>query len=210
MRPINRSSLPHLVDCTINWLRIRLHTPLALALARWWGINIGAGCRFYGLPLFRRLPDSSIRIGSGCEFRSSQRSNLAGVNRRCSIATVGERARIEIGDDCGFSGTVIGAASEIVLGKRVMVGANSTITDTDWHPIDPAARAAGAVGPCAPIRIEDDVWLGMHVTVLKGVTIGARTTVAANSLVMHSLPPGVVAAGIPARVIKQIDPVEPR
>lgn len=210
MRPINRSSLPHLVDCAIFWIRGRFHTAWVIVLARWWGIQIGAGCRFYGLPIFRRLPDSSIRIGQGCQFRSSQRSNFAGISRRCSIATVGEQAYIEIGDDCGFSGTVIGAASKIILGKRVMAGANSTITDTDWHPLDPAARAAGAAGPCAPIQIGDDVWLGMHVTVLKGVTIGAGTMVAANSVVVNSLPPGVVAAGIPARVIKQIEPVEPQ
>ena len=111
-----------------------------------------------------------------------------------------------MGDDCGLSGAVIGAAERIVLGDRVMVGANATITDTDWHPLDPEARSGGGLGDSAPIVIEDDVWIGLNVTVLKGVTIGKGTTVAANSVVVQSLPPGALAAGAPARPVKTIAP----
>jgi len=80
------------------------------------------------------------------------------------------------------------AASGIFIGDRVLCGANVTITDTDWHPVDPRSRQLRECGRALPVRIEDDVWLGMNVTVLKGVTIGAGTAVAANSTVTKSLP----------------------
>jgi acetyltransferase-like isoleucine patch superfamily enzyme len=111
---------------------------------------------------------------------------------------------VSVGDRCGFSGTVIAAAESIAIGDRVMCGANVTITDTDWHPIDSGRRSAGEPGRSAAVVIESDVWIGMNVTVLKGVTIGAGTVVAAGSLVTHSLPPGVVAAGQPAVPVRTI------
>ncbi|HUT62199.1 MAG TPA: DapH/DapD/GlmU-related protein [Phycisphaerae bacterium] len=67
----------------------------------------------------------------------------------------------------------------------------------------PTCRA-GHAGKSAPVWIGDDVWLGLSVVVLKGVTIGARTVVAAGSIVTRSLPPGVVAAGTPPRVVGQV------
>jgi galactoside O-acetyltransferase len=85
-----------------------------------------------------------------------------------------------------------------------MAGANSSISDTDWHPIDPISRNAGDAGASSPVIIEHDVWLGANVMVLKGVTIGAGSTIAANSVVTKSIPSGVVAGGIPARVLKRI------
>jgi maltose O-acetyltransferase len=55
------------------------------------------------------------------------------------------------------------------------------------------------------VLIGDNVWLSVNVTVLKGVTIGANTIVGAGSVVTRSLPAGVVAAGVPARVLRRID-----
>jgi acetyltransferase-like isoleucine patch superfamily enzyme len=85
-----------------------------------------------------------------------------------------------------------------------MCGANVTITDTNWHPLDWRDRLAGKPGEYAPVVIEDDVWLGMNVTVLKGVTIGRRTVVGAGSIVTRSLPAGVIAAGQPAVIIRTL------
>jgi acetyltransferase-like isoleucine patch superfamily enzyme len=112
------------------------------------------------------------------------------------ISTLRPGASILIGSGCGFSGTVVAAACNIVLGDRVRCGANTVITDTDWHWDDP--RSGGA----CPVVIEDDVWLGLNVIVLKGVTIGAGSIIGAGSVVTHSIPSGVIAAGNPARVVK--------
>jgi acetyltransferase-like isoleucine patch superfamily enzyme len=149
-----------------------------------------------------------MRIGKGCEFRSARWSNLVGVNRPCILSTMLEGALLEIGDGCGFSGTTIGCAARVILGRRVMCGANTTITDTDWHPIHWKPRAEGLTGNIASVEIGDDVWLGMSSMVLKGVTIGRRTVVGAGSIVSRSLPEGVIAAGVPAVVIRKLLPAD--
>lgn len=199
MRHIDRDSLPHVVECIYRIAVKRWHTVWGRLAARWWGVYLEQNCIFNGQPKFRRHPGSSITIGSGSKFNSSPISNYIGVNRPCILSTLNEGARIKIGSNCGFSGTVIGCAIEIIIGENVMCGANTLITDTDWHTDDPRSR------PDAAVIIESGVWLGVNVTVLKGVTIGENTLVAAGSTVVHSLPANVAAGGVPAKVLKKID-----
>lgn len=202
---LNRENAPHYFNCLLNLTRAGVDTKVARALAWWWRVEMGADCSFYGRPIFHRAPGSAIRIGDKCEFRSAHWSNLVGINRPCAISTLRENASLQIGHMCGFSGTVVGCASYIFIGDRTMCGANVTITDTDWHAFDSNERHAGGSGPAAPVIIGEDVWLGMNVTVLKGVEIGSRTVVGAGSVVSRSLPPGVIAAGQPAVVIRSLD-----
>jgi hypothetical protein len=204
MRSITRDSLPHLFATARDTFRGRIHTVACRALARWWGIGIGPGCRFYGVPIMRRFPGSRIQVGARCQFRSAPWSNLIGLARPCYLSTLSERAVITIAEGCGFSGTVIGAAERIEIGRNVFCGGNVTITDTDWHPVNPQARINGDAGLAAPVVIGDRVWLSMNVIVLKGVTIGAETVVAAGSVVSRSLPGGVLAGGSPAKVICEL------
>jgi acetyltransferase-like isoleucine patch superfamily enzyme len=199
MRKIDRDTLPHLVNCLVKMAGRSWYTSWSRLMAAWWGVTLGGGCFFYGLPCFRRLPGSTITISYNCEFLSTHTSNLIGINRPCMISTLAEGATIEIGANCGFSGTVIGCATRIVFGDNVMCGANTLITDTDWHTNDPRT------GPDAPVIIGKGVWLGVGVTVLKGVTIGENTLVAAGSVVTKSLPANVIAGGIPAKPFKQMD-----
>lgn len=199
MRPISIDAIPHLTRCLWDSLRCRVSTIKTKWLAFYWRIFLGRGCRFYGSPIFRRAPGSRIVVGERGTFRSAVWSNFAGINHPCILATLGENAIIRIGDDCGFSGASICSEKSVIIGRRVMVGANSCIYDTDWHPVDPARRATGEAGASIPVIIEDDVWLGANVVVLKGVTIGAGSIIAANSVVTKSIPPGVVAGGTPAR-----------
>ena len=198
MHPVNRDSLPHIVACITKLFRQKIFTRLTYWLCRWWGIDIASDCIFDGLPYFYRCPGSQIYIGCRCRFNSSKKSNLIGINHSCMISTLREKTIIEIGGGCGFSGTVIGAEKQVVLGKNVRCGANTIITDTDWHTDDPGT------GKAAAVIIEDDVWLGVNAVVLKGVTIGKGTIIGANSVVTVSLPAGVVAAGNPAKVIREI------
>ena len=114
------------------------------------------------------------------------------------ISTLAKGAIIEIGDGCGFSGTVIGAALHVRLGKNVRCGANTLITDSDWHTDD------YRVGKDAPVIIEENVWLGYGVKVLKGVHIGKNSLIGANSIVTKDIPENVIAAGNPCRVVKQL------
>lgn len=167
--------------------------------AHWWGIKIGKRVRFNGKVIFRRIQDSDITIGENCSFNSSHSSNLIGVYSPCMVSTIKRGAKIEIGNGCGFSGTVIGAALHIKLGDNVRCGANTLITDSDWHSDD------YRTGEDKPVIIEDNVWLGYGVKVLKGVRIGKNSLIGANSVVTKDIPANVVAVGNPCRVIKQLE-----
>jgi acetyltransferase-like isoleucine patch superfamily enzyme len=112
------------------------------------------------------------------------------------ISTMTREAEVRIGKGCGFSGTVVAAFKQIVLGDNVVCGANTLITDSDWHPEDPRA------GVPAPVILGSNVWLGVNATVLKGVRIGDNSVVGACSVVTRDIPSNVFAAGNPCRVIK--------
>jgi galactoside O-acetyltransferase len=92
--------------------------------------------------------------------------------------------------------------SPVHIGNRVMIAPHVTLA-TDGHPLHPATRATGQQFS-APIRIEDDVWLGANVTVLPGVIIGQGSVVAAGAVVNAHVPPNVVVGGVPARILRTI------
>ena len=159
------------------------------------GVRLGKGCQFYGILHFRRYPFSSIEIGKNCTFRSDHTSNLIGVNHKCIISTRQKGSVIIIGDNCGFSGVSIGAALEIRIGNNVLCGANAIIIDNDGH----SDRSNSLP---KPVIIEDNVWIGVNTTILKGVTIGENSIIGANSLVVKDIPPNVIAGGNPCKVLK--------
>jgi acetyltransferase-like isoleucine patch superfamily enzyme len=161
------------------------------------GIKFESGNEFYGIPKVVRTPFSSIKIGKNNRFRSDASSNLIGINHKCILSTHSRGAIIQIGDNCGFSGVSIGASEKIIIGNSVLFGANSVITDFDWHSdrYDSGSR---------PIIIHDNVWIGLNTVILKGVEIGENSIVGANSLVIKSIPANVIAGGNPCKVLKEI------
>jgi acetyltransferase-like isoleucine patch superfamily enzyme len=173
--------------------------------AAYWDVDLGPGCSFYGPIVFVRVGSSRISVGAECVFRSSYRSNQIGLNRPCMLSTLRRGAELIIGDGCGLSGTVISAAERVVLGRGVRCGGNVTITDTDWHSPESPDKGPGDA-PHAPVVIEDGAWLGLNVVVLKGVTIGRGSVVAAGSVVVDPVPPGVIVGGNPARPIRTLVP----
>jgi acetyltransferase-like isoleucine patch superfamily enzyme len=203
-RGFNRATAPHLVQCALNLIRSKVQTPIARGLAWWWNVELGPGCRFYGMPTFRLLPGSSVKIGPNCEFRSTKWSNMAGIQRPCIISCHTQNAKVEIGRDCGMSATIIGCAVHVKIGDRVMCGANASIIDTDWHPIDWRDRQTSRPAYRVPVVIGDDVWIGMGAMILKGVEIGPRSVIGAGSIVTKSIPADVVAAGNPAVVVRNL------
>jgi len=77
--------------------------------------------------------------------------------------------------------------------------------DTDFHPLDAALRRLEpSRGATRPVVIEDDVFIGVNCLILKGVTIRRGSVIGAGSVVTGSVPPHVVAAGNPARVVREL------
>jgi acetyltransferase-like isoleucine patch superfamily enzyme len=127
---------------------------------------------------------------------------------------LGADARVSIGDYCYFTNAVLLSELEVRVGNYVLIGWNTTITDTDFHPIAPAERIADAIAcsplgkgrprpPVArkPVIIDDDVWIGPNATILKGVRIGAGAIVEPGALVTRDVPAGARVLGNPAQVV---------
>ena len=163
-------------------------------------MRIAKGWTFKGMP-FIRVGGMGSRIEIGDDFTaiSNIKDNSIGVPHRVVIRTVANGAEIVIGSGVGVSGCVISAAKSIHIGDRVLIGSGALIFDSDLHPL--AAGERHGQGVCAPIVIEDDVFIGARAIVLKGVAIGKGAVVGAGAVVAKDVPPGAIVVGNPAKVI---------
>jgi maltose O-acetyltransferase len=114
-------------------------------------------------------------------------------------------SRIEIGSGTRLNGAGIMAYTTVRVGPRCILG-STVIFDSDFHPLDPARRHdPTAPVSTRPISIEQNVWLAGQTAVLKGTRIGENSVVAFRAVVSGDVPPNVVVAGNPARIVKRFD-----
>jgi acetyltransferase-like isoleucine patch superfamily enzyme len=121
--------------------------------------------------------------------------------------TLSPDARIEIGQGCFLNRNVMLAALELVeIGDHVMFANGCFVGDADHRFDDPDVPITWqGFSSEGPVRIGSNCWFGVNCVVTSGVEIGERCVIGANSVVTEDLPRGVIAAGIPARVIREID-----
>jgi len=157
----------------------------------------------YAFKRFLSKQDSALVIGAHC--------TMDGVH-----FAIGREGRVTIGDYCYFTNAVLLCEMELLIGNYVVIGWNTTLADTDFHPLAPAERVADAIA-CSPLGqgrprpeiakkpvvLADDVWIGPNVTILKGVNIGAGAFIEAGSLVTRDVPPGARVLGNPAQIVGQ-------
>ena len=150
-------------------------------------------------PWYTAISGPNIRIGKCATIISEpdQRTRIAVWGLE-----IGE-GKIDIGDYVLVSpGCRISACFDITIGDSVMMANGVYITDSDWHgAYDRVERPKDPT----PISIADNVWLGDHCTILKGVTIGENSIVGSKSVVTRDVPANVIVAGNPAKVVKQLD-----
>lgn len=94
--------------------------------------------------------------------------------------------------------------SPIVIGRSVLLGPGVVLACAG-HPLDPGQRKSGAYETSAPITIADNVWIGANTTVCGGVEIGEGSVIGAGSVVNKNIPAGVLAAGVPCKVLRQLN-----
>ena len=173
------------------------------------GVPWGGRWRIYGMPIIQRCRGSRILMGPGLQLRSWPTSNPLAPNHPVVLATRSPAAVLSIGHDVGMSSATLVAAEGIEIGDRVLIGANSVIVDTDFHPLHPDTRRRDILaGRHRPVVVEDDVFVGMNALILKGVRIGAGAVVAAGSVVVGDVPPGAIVAGNPARIVCDLESME--
>ncbi|MBL8131242.1 MAG: acetyltransferase [Anaerolineae bacterium] len=146
-----------------------------------------------------------MHFGAHLTLRSLAASNPLAPNHPVVLTTREAGAALTIGEYVGITGGAVVCAQRVSIGSHVMIGANSIICDTDFHPLDAAVRRERPLDAAtAPVIIEDDVFIGMGCLILKGVTIGRGSVIGAGSVVTRDVPAGVIAAGSPARVIRAL------
>lgn len=172
------------------------------------GVRVGKGLRVSGLPILRLAEGTQLNIGEHVLLLSRPSDNPLRNVAPCSFSLIQRGAVIELGDHSSFSGTVMCAATRITIGKHVMIGANCTLSDTDFHPLLPEQRRIHRTRGAAarPIIIEDDVFIGTQAIILKGTHLGAGCVVGAGAVVSGTFPPRSVIVGSPAVVVKQLEP----
>jgi len=110
---------------------------------------------------------------------------------------------LEIGENVFINyGTAFAAQQLVRIGADCSIGTHVIIMDNNFHRLEPERRNEQPAS--APVILEENVWLGARVIVLPGVTIGRDSVIGAGSVVTKSIPPRSLAAGVPAKVIKNL------
>jgi acetyltransferase-like isoleucine patch superfamily enzyme len=173
-----RNSLP--------WNRARIHYELARrqAFARW---------PLHGDAL-TMLRDGRLEVGANVLFEPGVWITAPAPGRVC----IGAGTLLNLG-------VTIAALELVEIGEHCMFANGCMITDANHRFDDPSMPVPWqGFTSKGPTRVGDNVWCGANVVVTSGVTIGERCVIGANSVITENIPPFSVAAGAPAKVIRQI------
>ncbi len=165
--------------------------------------SCGAGTRLTGF-VEKRAQAASIEVGQSCLMQGQ-------------LVVERDQSRLKLGDRVLVGGgTVIDCALSITVEDDVLISYQCVLADSDNHSLYPELRSGDLAtwmdgrrhnwshSAMAPIRICRGVWIGARSIILKGVTVGRGAVVGMGSVVTHDVPEGVVVAGNPARVIREI------
>lgn len=147
--------------------------------------------------------DGKVIIGDNVMFGYELAPHFYGFHELIQART--ENSIITIGDNTKISNDVsIISFKSIQIGRNCLIGDRLTVYDCDGHGINPYTRC-DSIGNAESVIIGDDVWIGSMVTILKGVSIGNNSIIAANSVVTHDVPNNSIVAGNPAKLVKRIE-----
>ena len=177
----------------LNMINLKIHNA-----------RIGKYCTINGI--LRLYGKGSLKLNNNVCINSNYRVNPIGGNNFTSFY-IKKGASLEIGDNTGMSNVAICAFEKIKIGSRCKIGGNVCIYDTDFHSIDYNQRASTPETgiKTSPVSIGDDVFIGAHSIILKGVKIGDRSIIGAGSVVTKNIPADEIWAGCPAVFIKKLN-----
>lgn len=164
----------------------------------------------------RRVSYGKDLRGNACLIKNKGRIELGnhvflhsypdGALFRTALLTHCDSSLIKIGDNCVLNGTTIHSRKAVIIGNDCMFGPGVVIIDNDSHNLstNPMVRKFGKIAEESVI-IGDNVWVGMHSIILKGVHIGDNSIIAAGSVVSKNIPSNQIFGGNPAMCIKKLD-----
>ncbi|WP_297685110.1 acyltransferase [Sulfurimonas sp.] len=160
------------------------------------------------------IPNISFGVGvlsDRCKLNIGKNSFIRGI-----IDFSKNDSEVIFGDNSSINNSLISVASGVSIGNNVLISYGCAIVDHDSHSIDYKLRkddVLNAINGTPPnwenvnikkITIEDDVWIGMNVIILKGIHIGEGSVVAAGSVVTKDVPNNTLVGGNPAKIIKHL------
>lgn len=145
---------------------------------------------------------NKLKIGDGVEFGRNVRINCeelaVGDDTRIGQGATANGTILKVGKSCYIAPKVyMDLTEEVIIEDDVGIGADYIFTHSVWHPI-----TEGGPRKFASVHIKRGAWIPAGVFIMPGITIGENATVGARSLVINDVPPGCLAVGIPAKVIK--------
>lgn len=187
-RDRDKLSLSNLAHKSVRYIR-------ELALARVYlrhATEVQSGVRTLGMPRIENL--GALHIGKNTLLRS--------INVPVELA-VGPGATLRIGAQCSINyGVSIGCTGSVSIGERCRLGPYVMVVDSQFHhPLRRNERPAAQ-----PVVIDSDVWIGAKASIMPGVHIGRGAIVGTGAVVTRDVPAFAIVAGIPAKIIKTLDP----
>ena len=147
--------------------------------------------------------DSKIIVADNVRINSGFRNNPVGGGLRTGI-WVKRGAELHIGAGTGLSNVTIVSTASVKIGCNVFIGGDTSIYDTDFHPITVHGRHNNEPAQTAPVEIGNDVFVGGHCIILKGVRIGDGAVIGSGSVVSKDIPSNEVWAGNPVKFVKNL------
>ena len=151
-------------------------------------------------------PSSTVSIGKAFYVNSGPES---GIGTTMSKIVVNGSGTLQVGNYVGISSTTILVNKSVTIGNHVNIGGGSFINDSNNHSTDWRDRADRKQdilnAKSAPIVIGDYAFIGARCMILKGVTIGEKSIIAAGSVVVKDIPANCIAGGNPCKVIKYLE-----
>ena len=177
------------------FFRLRLFNGIGPLLRKWWwqaqGAQFGPGT---SVPRLLMIWPHQVRIGAGCTLEDDLFFKFAGPWRPGPTTII--KDRVFIGRGCEFN---IGCG--LLISDDCLIASGCKFIDADHGMTDETLPMHKQPRHEAAIVLEEDVWLGVNVVVLKGVTIGKGAVVGAGAVVTKSIAPHEIWAGVPARKI---------
>jgi acetyltransferase-like isoleucine patch superfamily enzyme len=171
------------------------------------GVNVGENLKSNGIPVLEMSLKGFFSIGNNLLLNNGGNYNIIGRQQPCYFL-IAKEARLTIGNNTGISATAIVCHKSIEIGDNIHIGGNCVIYDTDFHDLDYTKRTRVPEDYSGvkkkQVVIKNNVFIGAHSTILKGVTIGECAIIGACSVVTKDVPPGEIWAGNPAKFISKI------
>jgi acetyltransferase-like isoleucine patch superfamily enzyme len=171
------------------------------------GVVVGKNLKSNGIPILEMSVKGFFSIGNNLSLNNGGNYNILGRQQPCYFL-IAKEAHLKIGNNTGISATAIVCHTSIEIGDNIHIGGNCVIYDTDFHDLDYTKRTmvpedySGVIKK--PVVIKNNVFIGAHSTILKGVIIGEGAIIGAGSVVTKDIPAGEIWGGNPAKFISKI------